>query len=207
MELLIVGGISMGFLAGMQPGPFQTYVISAALSLGWRRGIVAIFAPLIADIPIILVVVFVLGQALPPAAKLVLRIVGGLFLLWLAYKTWKQLRAGVTIGGKASDTASHSPLKRAVLMILLSPGPYIAWSTFNGALLLQGLEQSPFHAIAFLAAFYVTFLSLLALLVIVFDRLRRLDERITRAILYLTVLLLVGFGLLFILQGAGVIES
>jgi threonine/homoserine/homoserine lactone efflux protein len=206
MEVLLLGGVSLGFLAAVQPGAFQTYVINAALSLGWRRGIVAIFAPLIADIPIILVVVFVLGQVLPPVAKVLLRIVGGLFLLWLAFVTWKQLRTGITIGGEATQSAGQATLKRAVLMILLSPGPYIAWSTFNGALLLQGLEQSPLHAVAFLAAFYVTFLTLLALIVVVFDRLRRLDERVTRAVLRLTVLILVVFGLLLIVQGLGIVQ-
>jgi threonine/homoserine/homoserine lactone efflux protein len=206
MELLLLGGISLGFLAGVQPGPFQTYVISAALSLGWRRGIVVIFAPLITDAPIILVVVFVLGQALPPVIKVALRIVGGIFLLWLAFTTWKQLRAGLTIKGGEATSVSQSTLKRAVLMNFLSPGPYIAWSTFNGALLLQGLEQSPIHAAAFVAAFYAAFLSILALIVVVFDRLRRLDERITRAILLLAVLVLVGFGLLLILQGFGILQ-
>jgi threonine/homoserine/homoserine lactone efflux protein len=206
MELLIAGGISLGFLAGVQPGPFQTYVISAALSLGWRRGIVVVIAPLITDAPIIVVVVFVLGQVLPPVVKIALRIVGGLFLLWLAFATWKQLRAGITIGGEATISAGQSTLKRAVLMNFLSPGPYIAWSTFNGALLLQGLEQSSLHAAAFVAAFYVTFLSILALIVVVFDRLRRLDERITRVVLRLTVLILVVFGLLLIMQGLGIVQ-
>jgi threonine/homoserine/homoserine lactone efflux protein len=206
MEGLIVGGVSLGFLAAVQPGAFQTYVINAALSLGWRRGIFAIFAPLIADIPIILVVVFVLGQVVPPTVKIVLRIVGGLFLLWLAFTTWRQLSAGFTIGGNVSQSAGQATLKRAVLMILLSPGPYIAWSTFNGALLLQGLEQSPLHAAAFLAAFYVTFLFLLALIVVVFDRLRRLDERITRGVLRLTLFILVVFGLLLIVQGLGLVQ-
>jgi threonine/homoserine/homoserine lactone efflux protein len=206
MELLIVGGIALGFLAGVQPGPFQTYVISAALSLGWRRGIVVIFAPLITDLPIIVMVVFVLGQVLPPAVRVGLRIIGGLFLLWLALATWKQMRSGVAIGGHATEAASQSTLKRGVLMNFLSPGPYIAWSTFNGALLLQGLEQSPIHAAAFLIAFYGTFLSILALIVLVFDRLRRLDERITRAALRLTLVILVAFGLLLILQGLGLLQ-
>ncbi len=116
------------------------------------------------------------------------------------------MRSGVAISGHATEAASQSTLKRAVLMNFLSPGPYIAWSTFNGALLLQGLEQSPIHAAAFLIAFYGTFLSILALIVLVFDRLRRLDERITRAALRLTLVILVAFGLLLILQGLGLLQ-
>ena len=38
MWLYIVQGIGYGFAAAVQPGPFQTYLISQALLKGWKRG-------------------------------------------------------------------------------------------------------------------------------------------------------------------------
>lgn len=203
MEFLIVRGVSLGFSAGVLPGPLQAYIINATLTLGWRRSIVVIFSPLITDIPIVALIVFILGQ-LPSGAIPALRIVGGLFLLWIAYGTWKQYRAGVTIGGNIdANTASQRALLRGVLMNFVSPGPYLFWSTVNGPLLLEGLQQSIWYGIAFLLAFYGTFLGLLAATVFIFDRLRTLDERVTRGLLLLTMVILVWFGMTLITQGIG----
>jgi threonine/homoserine/homoserine lactone efflux protein len=202
METFIIRGVSLGFSAGVLPGPFQAYIINATLMLGWRKSIVIILSPLITDIPIATLIVVILGQ-LPVGFIQVLRIVGGLFLLWLAYSTWKQYRVGVTLGETVdgSSTASQRALLRGVMMNFVSPGPYLFWSTVNGPLLIEALEQSVWNGIVVLIAFYGTFLLILALTVFIFDRLRRLDERVTRAILFLTIVILVWFGVTLIVQG------
>jgi len=201
MESFIVRGMSLGFSAGVLPGPFQAYLINTTLTLGWRRSIIIIFSPLITDIPIATLIVFILGQ-LPAGFIQALRIVGGLFLLWIAYSTWRQYRAGITIGASNNtNTASQRALLRGILMNFISPGPYLFWSTVNGPLLIEALQQSIWHGFAVLIAFYGTFLTILAATVLIFDRLRRLDERITRGILLLTIVILVWFGATLIVQG------
>jgi threonine/homoserine/homoserine lactone efflux protein len=201
---LIAKGANLGYVAGVLPGPLQAYLVNATLTLGWRKSIWIIFAPLISDIPIVIVIVFLLQQ-LPPGIIPILRLVGGLFLFWIAYGTWKQFRAGVTIG--ARNTASQQALTRGILMNFLSPAPYLFWSTVNGPLLLEALEQSSLHAVAFVVAFYGTFLAFMALIVLVFNSLRRLDERITRGLMLLTIVILVGFGLMLIGQGLGILQT
>lgn len=201
MESFIVRSASLGFSAGVLPGPLQAYIINTTLMLGWRKSIVVIFAPLITDIPIATVIVFILGQ-LPATFIQALRIAGGLFLLWIAYGTAKQYRAGITLGenGEAGADARRA-FVRGLLMNFISPGPYIFWSTVTGPLLLEALQQSIWHGVAVLIAFYGTFLGMLAATVFVFDRLRRLDERITHALLLLTIVILVWFGVTLIVQG------
>ena len=68
------------------------------------------------------------------------------YLLWIAYGTWKQFRNGVTIGAKSATSGSQQALTRGIVMGFLSPGPYLFWSTVNGPLLLEALEQSYLHA-------------------------------------------------------------
>jgi threonine/homoserine/homoserine lactone efflux protein len=201
MESFIVRSMSLGFSAGVLPGPLQAYIINTTLTLGWRKSIVVIFAPLVADIPIATVIVFILGQ-LPAGFIQALRIAGGLFLLWIAYGTAKQYSAGITLG-ESSETGgdARGAFMRGLLMSFISPGPYLFWSTVTGPLLLEALQQSIWHGIAVLVAFYGTFLGMLAATVFIFDRLRRLDERITRAIVLLTIGILVWFGVTLIMQG------
>jgi hypothetical protein len=55
-------GLTLGFAAGAQPGPFQTYLISQTLSQGWRRAWIAAFGPLLSDGPIVALVLLVLSQ-------------------------------------------------------------------------------------------------------------------------------------------------
>src|SRR5664279_122211 len=83
MLFLIARGVTLGFTAGMLPGPLQTYLIQTTLVQGWRKSLIMVISPLIADIPVIILTVFVLAQ-LPPAFIRIVQIVGGLFVLYLA---------------------------------------------------------------------------------------------------------------------------
>lgn len=194
-------GVSLGFAAGALPGAFQSYIIGTTLLHGWRRGLLVIFAPLVVDGPIILVVVFLLGQLSAEAIRLI-QAAGGLFLLYIAWGTWRSLRAGAGLSLDAASSGTgtaRSIFGRGLVMNALSPGPYIFWGTVTGPLLLGALEQSALHAVAFLVSFYGTFLAMLALIVLVFDRVRRLDERVTRALLWLMLAVLVVFGVTLLL--------
>jgi threonine/homoserine/homoserine lactone efflux protein len=202
MFSFIAQGVSIGFSAGATPGPFLSYLISVTLALGWRRSIIVILTPLITDGPIILLMVFLLKQ-FPPQIIQVMQVGGGLYLLWIAYGVWKQFRAG---NGLPSDAPPQSrTLMQGLVMNWLSPAPYIFWATINGPLLIQALNLSVVHALAFMVAFYGTFLFFLALWVALFDWLRRLDRRVIRGIYLLILLVLVAFSLSLIGQGLGIL--
>jgi threonine/homoserine/homoserine lactone efflux protein len=198
MLALVSQGISLGFSAGAMPGPFNSYLIGTTLLLGWRRALIVVLTPLITDGPIILLAVAVLRQ-FPADWVRAIQLVGGVYLIWVAYGAWRRFRQGVTL--TADMTATGRTLTQGLFMNWLSPGPYIFWATINGPLLIQALNESVWAALAFLVAFYGTFLGILVGYVIVFDRLRRLDERLTRAIFLGTVLVMLLFGVSLILQG------
>jgi len=198
---LIVQGLSLGLAAGMSPGPLQTYAINSALRFGWRRAIWIAFAPLASD-AIIVPLILLFLSAVPEAWLNVLKLAGGLYTLWLAYGAWRSIQAGATIAASEADVPPPlTMIRRALFINMLSPGVYIFWITINGPLLREGWAQSPLVALAFLLAFYSVLIGLVAAFVLVFDRLGRLDARLTRAILLLTVLILVVLGASFIVQG------
>lgn len=205
MALILQGG-GFGFSAGVIPGPLLSYLISTTLFYGWRRGILVIFAPLISDLPIIVVMTFLLS-GLSSDAERVLRVIGGAYVLWLAWLSLGDYRAGAALGVRA-DAAPNDPpgtpretLLRAVAMNYLSPGPYIFWSVVTGPILRDALERSTGEAAVFVASFYLTFLGLMAVWVLLFDRLRRVDPRFTRGLLLAAIVVLGGFGLQMIAQG------
>ena len=204
---LIGRGVILGFSAASVPGPMQGYLINTSLKFGWRKALYIIASPLIVDIPIILTVLFALEtmEAVVPQIVDGIRIIGGLFVLYLAWGAMQDLRQDNLL--TATDTTQSisnngiSILGRAMLLNLLSPGPYIFWTTVNGPLLKQGLEQSVGHGVAFLIAFYGTFLSGLIAIAVFIDWLRRLDKRVSQGILVFTIILLVGLGVWLLYEG------
>ena len=84
----LVFGITYAFAAAVQPGPLQTYLISQTLKRGWRPTLPAAFAPVISDGPILILVLYLLST-MPDSFIVILRIGGGLFLLYLGFRAFK----------------------------------------------------------------------------------------------------------------------
>lgn len=193
MWLYVIQGIGYGFAAAAQPGPFQTYLISQSLIRGWRRSLPAALAPLISDGPIIALCLFVLNQV-PDWFQKFLYIAGGGFVLYLAYGAYKSWRIfDPTI--PSEDSGKVQSIWKAVLTNALSPGPYIFWSLVTGPILLRGWRETPLYGIGFLAGFYVTLISGLALIILVFGAARELGPKVNRVLLGISAIALFCFGL------------
>jgi threonine/homoserine/homoserine lactone efflux protein len=195
MWLLSLQGAALGFSAAASPGPFQAYLLSQALQLGWRRAWPAAFAPLLSDGPIIALVVLLLTQA-PAGLLRGLQVAGGVFLLYLAWGAVRRLRA-VT---PAPASTQHSLLK-AVVANLLSPGPWIFWGAVGGPILARAWAQSPAHSALFLIGFYGVMVGVLLALIGLFAASARLGPAFTRALGMVSALALAGFGLYQIVAG------
>lgn len=188
-----IKGIVLGLSAAASPGPFQAYLIAQALRLGWKRALPIALAPLLSDGPIILLVLFVLTR-LPQDFLRWLQVAGGLFVLYLALKSFQAYRV-FQPESVLDNRSERLSLIQAVMMNFLSPGPYIYWSILAGPLLLSGWNDRPAYGIAFLAGFYVVMVSSLVLLIILFGSARRLGPRVNRILLGISALALFGFGL------------
>ncbi len=207
---IILPAISLGLSAVSVPGPLQAYLLNITLRYGWKRGLFVVFSPLVTDGPIILVTVFLLGQ-LDERIIQGIRVVGGLVLLWIAWGAWKQYRAGASFTAESEAAAeitraNISPwrvLGTASAMNFLSPGPYLFWTTVTGPLLLEALEISPLAAVAMLLSFYGTFIGGMIVLVLIFNRLGNINQRVTNIILLITIGLLVWFGTMLIAEAFG----
>lgn len=187
----LLTGAGLGFTGAIQPGPFQTYVISEALRVGWRRALPAALAPLISDLPIIILVLFVLTR-LPPAAQRLLYLVSGVYILYLAWGAWRARRVIPT--GEGAEAQPHTSVFRAALMNLISPGPYVFWSLIAGPMLLQAWDESPAAAATFLFGFYGAMIATLAALIVAFSTAGAVNPRVARALTTLSVLILAAFG-------------
>ncbi|MBD3236999.1 MAG: hypothetical protein GF330_09865 [Candidatus Eisenbacteria bacterium] len=189
----IIIAASLAFAAAVQPGPLQAYLLSRASGIGWRRTLPAAFSPLLSDGPIALLALLVLGQ-LSPAMHAILRGAGGLLLLYLGWRAFGQWRRDAGGLARAPERTSRTLLE-AALVNLLNPNPYLGWTLVLGPVVLAGWRESPGTGVAAIAAFYVTIVTMLAVLIVAFGSVRYLGARFQRALLLLSVAILCGLGL------------
>jgi threonine/homoserine/homoserine lactone efflux protein len=199
MWLFLLQGIGFGFAAASQIGPFQTFLISQALTRGWKRTLPGAFAPFLSDGPIVLLSVLVLSQ-LPEWTQRVMYILGGLFVLYLAYGSYKSWRS-------FDETYIHPELSgqqtifKAAMTNLLSPGAYLFWMFVTGPILVQGWREAPINGLGLVIGFYSSFILCLIAMIIVFGAASRLGPKLNRALLGISCIVLFGFGMYQLWKG------
>ncbi|MDP1547436.1 MAG: LysE family transporter [Anaerolineales bacterium] len=198
MWIYLIQGLGFGLAAASQPGPFQTYLISQSLTRGWKRTLIAALAPLVSDGPIIFLCVFVLSQV-PGWLQQFLHIAGGLFILYLSFGAFKSWR-GFDVNAPQPEPKIGG-LPKAALMNALSPGPYIFWTLVTGPVLVRGWRETPVHGIGFLSGFYIAMIGTLAVIILVFGTAASLGPKVNRALLGVSSIALLGFGLYQLWKG------
>jgi len=151
-----------------------------------------VLVPLLSDLPIIALVVTVLAL-LPAGWVIVLRVGGGAFLLYLA---WKAIRAALKYSGEDSalEASPSKGLLQAVLINLLNPNPYLFWSLVTGPILLTGWKEAPAYGIALLAAFYSVMIIVCAVIILVVSIAHRFNPRLRQWLMIASALGLGIFG-------------
>lgn len=157
MELVLLG-LSLGLAAGVSPGPLLTLTLTATLERGFGAGLRVAIAPLLSDLPVVVLSLGVLA-AVPTSFLGSLALFGGAFVVYL----------GIDALRKGSDSSLVLPtqvdpdaepasvdLVRGALVNVLNPNPWIFWLTV-GAPQTVGLWRghSPWHAVTFVTLFYV----------------------------------------------------
>jgi threonine/homoserine/homoserine lactone efflux protein len=170
MDIYLTAGIVLGLSSGFSPGPLTTLVISQALQYGVKEGLKAALAPLITDIPIIVLSVFALTRLQNFQGILgLISIIGGVFLVYLAYLSFKTNTIDLDI--KASKPRS---LGKGTLVNFFSPNPYLFWISVGAPQVVGAWTQNPLKAAGFLVGFYVCLVGGKMSLAVIAARSRRL---------------------------------
>lgn len=196
MDLFWIG-IGLGLAAGLSPGPLLTLVISSSLDRGFGAGFRVALAPLITDAPIILLAILVLRE-LPPTWLNIVAALGGCVVIYLGIETLRPRQQA-----QDEETAGPEPadLARGALVNLLNPHPWVFWATVQGPLLIEGWRRHPAVGIAFVTAFYFAIVGTKVTIAWLVSRGRhRLEDRWHRALLIACGSLLIGMGIILVIQ-------
>lgn len=166
---MLAAGVTLGLSAGFSPGPLLALVVSQTIRHGYREGAKVAFAPVITDFPIIFLSTLVLANLSRYEAVLgLLSIVGGLFLVYLAYENVKTGGMEITL-----DEGEPRSLLKGAMVNALNPHPYIFWITVGGPLIMRGASENLLSPAVFIASFLGCLVGSKMLLAVVVGRSRQ----------------------------------
>ena len=145
-------GILFGLSSGLAPGPLLALVVAQTLKHDANEGMKVAAAPLLTDLPIILVSVFILTRFLNYRSILgVISLMGGLYVLYLAYESVKTKPLTLSV----SETEPHS-FREGWLVNTLSPHPYLFWITVGVPFILKSGIEGLLPPVLFVLSFFVS---------------------------------------------------
>ena len=149
IHYLTIGTI-LGLSAGLAPGPLLALVVSETILHDIRAGIKVALAPLVTDLPIIVLTVFILSRLSGFHGILgVISLAGGLLVLVMGIQ-------GIRARGLEFDIQKARPrsLTKGILVNILSPHPYLFWLSVGAPTMTRANDQHIFAAAAFVISFY-----------------------------------------------------
>lgn len=144
-------GAFFGLTAGISPGPLLTLVITETLRHNRKEGIKIAVAPLITDLPIILITAFLFSAL--SGNNLILAfisIAGAIYFSSLGYETVRVKELDINIQGKRPDS-----LRKGIMANMLNPNPYIFWLTAGIPNAFRAYEKSLLTVILYFLLFYI----------------------------------------------------
>jgi threonine/homoserine/homoserine lactone efflux protein len=151
MTGLIMGAI-IGIVSGIAPGPFTTLIAVTSLKKGLSAAFRLAFIPLITEGPALVVAVIFLSQV-PREVLQSVGMVGGVVILYLGYRVFRDADEGKPSTDQASGMAKD--FWGITFAVLLSPSPWVFWMLLGGPLFLNQYQKGWLPAGLFLAAFFL----------------------------------------------------
>jgi threonine/homoserine/homoserine lactone efflux protein len=146
-------GMILGLSAGLAPGPLLTLVITETLQHDIKAGVKVALAPIITDLPIIIITFFILAKLSDFHGILgLISLSGGFFMLFLGYESMRAKGLEVTIHPK-----QPASLTKGVFANALNPHPYLFWMSIGAPTMSKAMSVHIVAPFVFLCSFY-TFL-------------------------------------------------
>ena len=150
VNFLAMGSI-LGLSAGFAPGPLLTLVISETLQHDIKAGVKVALAPMITDLPIIMLTLFILVKLSGFHKVLgIISCMGGLFVLYLGWQSI--VTKGVELNLQGTKPKS---LAKGIIVNTLNPHPYLFWFGVGGPTVTKAMNLGMLAPLAFIGSFYV----------------------------------------------------
>ena len=184
MTAYIILGITMGLTAGLSPGPLLMLLISETIKHNRRAGVLVACAPLITDLPIVLISIFVLQVISDYHLILgIISLLGAIYLGYLAYENIKLKHFDPDLNELRTKS-----LRKAIITNFLNPNPYLFWMTIGAPTVLKGYRTNIFLSVCFVAGFYIFLVGSKIIIALLVDR----SKALIKSKLYVLLIKILG---------------
>ncbi len=146
----LLTGITLGFIAGISPGPLLVLVITQTIKHNRKEGIKIALVPILSDLPIVLFSIFIIHKL--SNSEYILGVISFLGAIFLIYLAWSNIRTKPIV--VSSKTKKTNTLKKGIIANLLSPHPYLFWIMVGAPMCIKAYNLSLITAIFFGVGFY-----------------------------------------------------
>jgi threonine/homoserine/homoserine lactone efflux protein len=143
-------GAVLGLSSGFAPGPLLTLVISETLQHDMKAGVKVALAPMITDLPIIILTLFIFSKLSNFHDILgIISLSGGVFILTMGYQSLRTKGVEITL-----NELKPKSLIKGVLANATNPNPYLFWLSVGAPTMTKAMNQNIYAAVAFIISFY-----------------------------------------------------
>jgi len=162
----LISGLVFGFGAGISPGPLQALIISETMRHGKGEGTKVAIAPLITDLPIILVILFILTKV-EGSNNIIgtISLIGAGYLIYLGIDNLR-----VNFDPTSIEENKSNALTRGIITNLLNPHPYLFWLTIGGPIIFSSMNIHFSMTFLFIFGFYLLLISSKVFTVLLVER-------------------------------------
>lgn len=185
----LIAGISLGFIAGISPGPLLVLVITETLKHDRKEGIKMAFVPLISDLPIVFFSVFVIYKLSNSDLVLgIISLLGAAFLIFLALENIRIKSLEINI-----RRDKMNGFRKGILVNFFSPHPYLFWLLVGAPLSIKAYNENILSAVLFVMGFYIFIIATKIVVAYISDK----SKNVFSGSSYIIVIKILGFVLLF----------
>ena len=163
---LIASGFILGLAAGISPGPLLTLVISETLLHSRKEGIKVAAAPIITDLPIVIISIFILSRFSDITIILgLISLSGGLYILYLAYES-------IMVKSIELDqqTIKAYSLRKGIIANILNPHPYLFWVLIGAPTVVKAYHINKLLPFSFIIMFYLLLIGSKVFVAVITDK-------------------------------------
>jgi threonine/homoserine/homoserine lactone efflux protein len=195
---ILLSVIVISFSGVMLPGPMTAITLAKSYKSPWTGAWISIGHAVI-EVPLILLIYFGFAQFFQSSiVQLVLSVVGSGMIVWLG---WSMFRARAEVVRKGKDLPYNAFLA-GIIASGFNPFFLLWWATIGGMLIMRILEFGTASLIIFIIVHWLCDLFWLSLLSNVIYRTHTFwGHRLQEWLFIACSLLLVGFGLWFLISG------
>lgn len=169
MLTYLIAGITLGFAAGISPGPLLVMVITETIKYDLKKGIKIALVPLVSDLPIVLFSLFIMYTL--SDSNLILAVVSFLGALFLGYLAWENIT--MNSFDTTIETKQMKGFWKGVLANFLSPHPYLFWMLVGAPITIRAFRENILYSALFILTFYIFIIGTKIIVVFLTERSKR----------------------------------